>query len=169
MNLFLRILFKISIFAIAVLIILALLKFLLPIEFTSESDEEFFTGFVILGIPLAILLTLSGTIKRTDTLRDMGRKIFATIFAAMIPVAIPLAFALNFMCDWYTEEILFDHETDSSQKIVLRSYGCGATDSTPPDYGTFKIHYYTSHIIWVTAIDTLAIDKRIWMRRENTN
>ena len=136
-------------------------------EFTHDSDEIFFDQIWFFGLPIAILFTLTGTLKREDTKGTAFAKTISTILFAFLPFLFAIATALSGLCSWTTEKILFENKNDKSTKIVLRDFGCGAVDSTSPTPGVFKIKYYTSHFIWVSEIDTNKIDKNLWIRIEN--
>lgn len=71
------------------------------------------------------------------------------------------------MCDWTTDKIFFKNKQNSSIKIVQRSFGCGATDSSPATLKVFKVREITPYLIWVTSIDTNQINKVDWKRIEN--
>ncbi|HSC38531.1 MAG TPA: hypothetical protein VLD19_11680, partial [Chitinophagaceae bacterium] len=71
--------------------------------------------------------------------------------------------ALDGMCLWTTEKVLFVSKNNPSVKIILRSFGCGATDSTSPNTGVVKATYYTSHFFILSPIDTTKIDRTIWL------
>lgn len=58
------------------------------------------------------------------------------------------------MCSWANREILFANVNDQSTKIILRDYGCGATDNGRPTYQVCKVKKISSYFIWVTEIDT---------------
>lgn len=68
------------------------------------------------------------------------------------------------MCRWTNGKILFTSSKNHSTKIILREYGCGATDSGKPNYKVCKVKYLSSSFIWVTRIDTTKINKIVWKR-----
>ncbi|ANH80883.1 hypothetical protein A8C56_07730 [Niabella ginsenosidivorans] len=68
------------------------------------------------------------------------------------------------MCRWANNKILFENIKDKTAKIVLRDFGCGATDSGSPAYKICKIKNISSLFIWVTNVDTTKIDRQIWQR-----
>lgn len=67
------------------------------------------------------------------------------------------------MCTTTYGEVLYVHKNDSNTRIMLRSFGCGATDSAPNSISVCKVEYYTPLFIRSTRIDTKKIDKRTWV------
>jgi hypothetical protein len=164
MKLLFKIVFLVSVSTIFILIVFLIVKSLLPLEFANGRQEERYDEFRFWGLPLAIILTLTGTIKPKDTGGDIVRKIVLTALVSMIPVFLMFMTALSGMCSWTTNETLFVNSTNTSKKIVRRSYGCGAVDSQSPSYGAFKVKKLPLGFIWVTKADTLNIDRKVWIK-----
>ena len=160
---FLRIIYWISIFLICFWVFLPLIKSFLSLEITDHEIEDTYDLIRFWGLPVAILLTLTGTIKQDDTSDDVGGKVSLTLFVA----GFSLFFVLLFnMCDWSTSIVLFQNKEDSDIKIVEREYGCGATDGGEPIYKIFKVQELTKYFIRVTEIDTATIGRAEWERVE---
>ena len=68
------------------------------------------------------------------------------------------------MCGYMTDNVLFINKSDSSLKIIERHYDCGAYDSDMPKYEFFKMKKLTQQIFYSQKIDTLYIDKDIWIK-----
>jgi hypothetical protein len=68
------------------------------------------------------------------------------------------------MCRWTDNEILFNNVNDNTTHIILRDFGCGATDSGQPSYKVCKIKNILPSLIWVTDFDTTKIDRKVWKR-----
>lgn len=164
MKLILRILFWLSVCVIVLLIVLPIIKSLLPVEFVNDRHQGIYDGFRIFGLAGAIILTLTGTIKKKDTTGEVIGKIVLTLFALLIPFCIMVTTVFDGMCRWVNDKALFVNNRKSSSQIVLRSYGCGAVDSGSPKYGTFEIRDLPFGLIWVTKTDTLNIDRTVWIR-----
>ncbi len=135
-------------------------------EFATANDEYVFDTIAFWGLPISILFSLTGTLRRTNSMGAIIAKIVLTVFVALIPVFVAFATALD-LCGWTTDKSLFVMKNDSATKIVLRDFGCGAVDSTSPDYVVVKVKYLTSHFIWISNIDTTKIDRSVWHRIEN--
>jgi hypothetical protein len=164
MDRFLKIIFWLSICAIVLLIAIPIIKSLLPVEFVNDRYQGIYDGFRVFGLGVAILLTLTGTIKKKDKIGEVIGKIVLTLFALLIPFCIMFTMIFNGMCRWVNDKPLFVNDRKPSRQIVLRSYGCGAVDSGSPKYGVFEIRDLSFGLIWVTKTDTLSIDRTVWIR-----
>ena len=161
----LKVIFWSSVGFIALILVAALLLHTLPLTFATGDDEDMFDRLAFGGLPIAILLTLTKTIKRTETKSTIVTKTVLTVVAAIIPVLIAFATALG-LCTWQTGKTLFNKKDDATTKIVLREFGCGAVDNTAPDCNVVEIKYITSHFMWISAIDTTTMDRTVWSRSE---
>jgi hypothetical protein len=119
------------------------------------------------GLPVAILLTLFGTLKQKDAATTRMIKIVLTICVAIFSVFILFMTVFASMCRWTNNKVLFENKNDKTTKIVLRDFGCGATDSGSPTYKVCKIKSISPLLVWVTNIDTTKIDRVTWQRVEN--
>ena len=119
------------------------------------------------GLPIAAtLLILTGMIKRRHTLIFVVTKIIIAICVAVFSIFVTMIILLGSTCAWTTDKVFFENKQNSSIKIVQRSYGCGATDSSRPIPKVFKVREITEDFIWATEIDTIKIDKNKWTRIE---
>ena len=151
-------------FSIALLVFCATVPFIgrvIPLTYTD--GDGFFAGFSA-GIPLAILLTLSGTLKKRDHVIDIIAKIVATVLVSAVTLYILALVSLGDMCRSTVERALFENRNDHSDKIVLRSFGCGATDGTSSSHAVVRAKYITSNLFWRTNIDTTKLDRTVWVR-----
>jgi hypothetical protein len=162
-----KFIFRISITIIVLLLILAVGFKSLPLEFIDSHDEITFENLIFLGLPICILFTLTGTLKQKDTTANIIAKVLLTLFITFIPVFIACITIFDSMCNWSTDKFLFENKNNNSDKIALRSFGCGAMDSGAPSYKVFETKSFTSRMIWVTPIDTNKIDRLLWRRLDN--
>ena len=125
-----------------------------------------FDGIRFYGFPVAIILTLTGTIKKKDTTGTMVLKIFITIVISAFSLLVMIMALFAGMCDWTTDKVFFENKHRTSTKIVQRSYGCGATDGSAATIKIVKVKEITPYLIWVASIDTTKINKGEWTRRE---
>jgi hypothetical protein len=139
-----------------------------PLELTSDNFKSSFEQFRFWGLPVAILLTLAGTIKPNNSPTNKTTKIILTFCIAGISVIILILTVFSGMCRWTNNKTLFNNINDNTNKIVLRDFGCGALDSGSPNYKVCKIKNILPSLIWVTDIDTTKIDRQIWQRVDNT-
>ena len=132
------------------------------LEFASEDYKDGYNVFLFFATPITILLTLFGTLKPKDKLVIL--KVFTTTaIAAFIGFLVFVSIILD-MCVLSNDKILFEHKTDPDVKIIVQSFGCGATDSTPSSKSVVKVEYYTKYFIYVSPIDTSLISKNDWIK-----
>ena len=118
------------------------------------------------SISLAILFTLAGSLGRNDTFWVGLMKVILTLIIDAFVVFVMVLAILGDMCEYSERQVLFQNRNDSSDKIVLRDFGCGATDSTPATTSIAHIKYFTPHIFIVKEkyMDTSTIDHSKWIR-----
>jgi hypothetical protein len=156
-----------SLTLIFVFVIVPFIGQFIPLEFTDDNFQNFFEQFRFFGLPIAILLTLFGTLKHTDATATKTTKIVLTICITLFSVFVLSMTVFAGMCRWTNNKVLFENKNDKTKKIVLRDFGCGATDSGSPTYKVCKIKTISPLLIWVRDLDTTKIDRRIWQRVDN--
>jgi hypothetical protein len=164
MQVLLKTVYWTSILLLSFWVLTSILLIVLPIEITNDDYAMTYRISRFFGIPITILLTLTGTIKREDTARAIVSKVFTTILLSSLIAFIIAFLALLGMCGETTREVYFENKKHPSTKIVRRSFGCGATDSSPDVIRLRKVVRLTSYLIWVTNIDTTQINKSEWIR-----
>ena len=157
----------ISLILVFLFIVVPILGHYTSIEFTNDSYADFFEEMRFFALPIIILCSLSWTITKEDKTEIKVVKVVLTIVASIFSVAILFTAIWSGMCAWTTNRILFYNKSDTATKIVLRDFGCGATDSGSPTYRVCKIENISSYLIRVTTIDTTKIDRKIWIRVDN--
>lgn len=158
-----KFIFWISILLIFGFVVLPVIIGFTSVQFTNDHYESGFKEVRMFCLPVIILLTLFGTIKDRYSQNRIITTIGLTLLAAIISFFILLFSAFADMCAWKDNRTLFIKAGDPTTKIILRSYGCGATDSGYPVYKVFKIKNLTSSFVSVTDIDTTKIDKTHWI------
>ncbi len=131
MQRFLKIIYWSSILLLCFWILTAILGNFIPLEFANNDGEFIYDSIRFYGFPIAILLTLTGTIKEKDTSGVIAIKIFGTMLVSAFSVFVMFMTVFAGMCDWITDKVLFENNKNPTTKIVQRSFGCGATDSSP--------------------------------------
>ena len=142
------------------------IRSIMDIEFATDSIKSDYREFLFFAVPIAILLTLFGTIKDKDKGSKIVGKVIGTIVLAAVTVFVMFMSIFADMCVWTNREVLYEHKNDSNTKIIVRDFGCGATDSGPPTIGIYKVRYFTNYFIRSTKIDTATIDKNEWTKIE---
>jgi uncharacterized BrkB/YihY/UPF0761 family membrane protein len=162
-----KIIYWTSLIAILLLVVVPIIGQMTPLEFTNDDFKEGYEEFRFYGLPIVLLLTLFETIKPQDSKNKKLTKIVLTICLSLFSVFILFITLFAGMCRWTDNKVLFHKTKDESTKIILREYGCGATDSGRPNYKIFKVKYIVPYIYWVTDFDTIKIDKQIWHSEES--
>ncbi len=153
-----------SIVLLSIWILTPIFGTFLPLEFSNNHYEYIYDSIRFFGIPIAIFLLLLGTIKKEDTSRIIVTKAFTAIGISAFAVFIMFMTVFAGMCDTTTHKVFFENKQRPSTKIVQRSFGCGATDSSPATMKVSQIREITPYLIWVTSVDTNQIDKSEWNR-----
>jgi hypothetical protein len=141
----------------------AFLEFL-PLDLANTQVEIVYGCLYFYGFPLAILLTLSGSIQKADGVLAIIVKTFVTLIVAAASLVIMVIWMFTSMCGWYTTAELFENKEDPELKIATRDFGCGATDSSPNVTKVFKVRHVTDYMIWYVEADTNRLDMREWKR-----
>ncbi len=153
-----------TIILIAVFIVMTVVLLVTPLKFADDNYMERYEAIRFACLPAAIVLTLLGTLKKTDSEAVKAIKIVITVGAAFVSVVVLYigAFAGG-MCGWSVDKVLFYNRKDKGTRIVIREFGCGATDGGPPIYNVSKITTIRPCFIWVTRADTTRLDASVWI------
>ncbi len=164
MSILFKTIFWISISFIGSSIVLSLLVSVLPLESNNDNINSIFLLIRLYGIPIAVLLTLTGTVKAKDKLVSVLAIIFATIGFSLLSLIIMVFVFAGSVCNWVTDDILYQNKANPSVIIESRHYDCGATDSGKSKIQTYKIVKLNEDFIWRTRIDTNSINQDEWIR-----
>ena len=157
-------LFWMAIFFIVSFIALPLILKLAFLEFTNDAIKSRYESARLYLLPLSILLTLCGLIGVNKSRSNIEARIGLTVLAAFASFIFLCIRIFAGMCGWTDERIMFTKATDPNSQIILRGYGCGATDSGYPTYRSFKVKKVAPYLNSVVGIDTAQLDKSVWMR-----
>jgi hypothetical protein len=132
-------------------------------EFRNTKVESDFYYYIFTLTPVAILLTLFGTIKKQH---DIIRKILTIILTAGLALFCFL-FLLNNMFSigfgaWTTFNIAYENKHNRDQQIREQRYDAGALG-----YGSTRVVAVKpfAGLFWkITPVDTTKIDKAKWIR-----
>jgi len=166
---FLKIVHWISIIFLFLWILIPILGLFIPLEFANNDSEEIYIMIRFYGFPIAAtLLILTGMMKRKHTVTLIVTKAIIAICIAIFSFFIAAIFLLGGVCGWITDnKMFFENKQNPSIKIVMRSFDCGAFDSSYPDFKAYKVRKITKDFIWATKIDTNQINKNEWIRVES--
>ncbi|MFT6982092.1 MAG: hypothetical protein ACJAUD_000859 [Crocinitomicaceae bacterium] len=155
-----KIIFSTSILVVFLTIALSLFVGYSDFEFRDNGDA--FNQFKLTWLPVCILLTLFWLgFNNSDTTMVVLR-IVITIFTALV-VFFHIIFSTFLMCTADYRE-LYKSKTEQSIKIVKRSFGCGAIDSTPDSKSFHIMKEYPLGLIRLSPADTSNIDKSRWVK-----
>ena len=133
------------------------------ISFTRLRLKHEIPISIIYGIGILCIVISLGLIK------NKGIKYFisATVITSITYFFILFVSAILFwdMCSETISEPIYSNRYNKKQKIVIKEFGCGVTDSTPNSrnccvYDEVGLIFYK-----LTAIDTTNLDKSAWMRK----
>jgi hypothetical protein len=93
------------------------------------------------------------TIKKEYSRDRIIATVGLTVLASVICFLVLLFSVFAGMCAWTDNKTLFIKANDPTTKIILRDYGCGATDSGSPIYKVFKVKdlHHTSFLLLILA------------------
>ncbi len=134
---------------------------LLPFEFTREGTAETIRFVILVSLPVFIPLTLIKQ-KQKKQLTVKVLTVAATVVAALILL---LYMLVSGMCKYSGDTVLFVNKADSTCKIVVRSYGCGAWDSGYPKNEFYVTKPVTQLVRYVKDVDTTQINRNDWLRK----
>ncbi len=143
-----------------------LLTDIFGLTLTDKRLSDFYHSTKYFVVPTAILLTLLKTLSKGMASVIEVRNIFLTVCAALLSV---LVFSFGFfdkLCGSTTKSTLFINRQESSSKIFLREYGCGAVGSGPRNE-IVRVDTVWNIFIQVAKIDTTQLDSVMWMRAPN--
>lgn len=161
-----KIIFRIAIGLLAFWLISPIVFDLMGLEFKNQTLGDSYEQIRGFGILICILLTLFGTIKKTDEIKEIIFKVFMT-FSTVIVVFIFMAMmAFSDMCVTTYGDVLYISKTNKKVKIVETSFGCGATDSSSSTRSVTKKRDILHYFILVKRVDLYKIDKNEWIEIE---
>lgn len=113
------------------------------------------------GIAMLIVVLAFGLIKK----RKIWYLIVSCVIFSLAYFFVLFISAIVFwdMCDETISAPVYFNKFDNKQKIVIRDFGCGATDSTPNSiscclYSEVGLIFYK-----LTPVDTTMLDKNSWI------
>lgn len=161
-----KILFRLSLTLLLFNVVYLIIMNSLSLEYITFEMNELDEQYIFFSFPLFFLLFFISTIKRNEyrgwtVLRIMGG--FLVGFLFMITMVI---LTFSDWCAYNTFKTLAVYKTDTTRKLVLRDFGCGATDSSPASFHTFESKTYGNIFISYRRVDTSKINKTLWTQIE---
>ena len=162
----LKIIYWSSISILCFVVISTILLWCLPIEFIDKYVEETFSIFRLTVILLAIFLFVINKFKNGGFLKTFG-KIMLTGLALFVIYFIVGILSFGSLCGYTFDNFLFENKENPKVKIIKKSFGCGAVDSTPATMHFYKSIDFLNIFRWISEIDTTKINKAEWNRIDN--
>ena len=131
-------------------------------EFADWKLSQQFYDTIIQGLPIAILFTLTGTIKRTNNQSKNFTIIVVTIIGSIVSFSlmVSMLFSVNFLS--ITNHILlYKGRTNQTTIIMTQTIGQGALGADGHRIVKLEPFFY----FWnkITIVDTTTIDKADWI------
>ncbi|MEC4049636.1 hypothetical protein OX284_009370 [Flavobacterium sp. SUN046] len=131
-----------------------------PYEFANLKFFQIYYDIIMKGFPIAIVMTLFGTIKKGNTKAKNWFIFTTTILTSILSFALMISFifTIGFGC-WSTFSIIYRHKTQDLT-IKEQCYDIGALG-----YGRKRIVEMKPFLkIWVLPkeVDTAKINKKEW-------
>ena len=138
---------------------------IIPIEFADWNIMHKFYEIIIEGLPIAVLLTLIWTLKKSNSRKRNIITGILTVITAVIVLflSIFLIFSYGFGA-WINYEIVYEHKENSERTINEQIYDIGAFG-----YGGKRIvelKPFFNYWQKVQPIDTTKIETKNWIRVE---
>ena len=131
-----------------------------PYEFANSKLSQNYYDIIMQGFPIAILFTLSGTIKKENTKAKNWINLSLTILTSIVSLALLVSLVFNIgFGSWITFSTIYRHKT-KDLAIKEQRYDIGALG-----YGRHRIVELKPILkFWVlpTEVDTLNVNKNEW-------
>jgi hypothetical protein len=154
-------------FIVLIILTAAIIRFS-PLEFSSKDYEEIFDILFFGGIPVAILLSACRIgfqpMNRTQKRNTIISSFLLSLGCFFLFFLYSVSTMAEAMCDYSNEELLFKKKSGTSSTIIIRYFGCGATDSSPSTPTVEIKKLYTPLLCSYTKVDTTRIDLNEWIR-----
>jgi hypothetical protein len=131
-------------------------------EFADWILSRQFYDIIMPGLPIAILLTLTGTIKRTNDKSKNVIIIVTTIAGSLISffIIVSMLFSVGFLTIT-NDTLLYKHKTNQTIEIMKQTVGQGAFGAD--GHRIVKLEPFLYFWNKTTIIDTTTISKTDWI------
>jgi hypothetical protein len=131
-------------------------------EFADWEVSDRFYNTIMPGLPIAILLTLTGTVKQANDSTKNATIIIATMLAAGISffVMVSMLFSVGFV-RITNDTVLYRHKASPTTTIVSQTIGYGALGGDGHRVVKLEpfLHFWNKR----TRMDTAKINKAEWI------
>jgi hypothetical protein len=134
------------------------------LEFKENNDAVNFLLFLVVAIPSAILLTLTGTISKRNNKEKKSMVVGATVFCAFVALAVMLVVVKQVSFGvWINEAILYRNLSDKHTTINQQVYSVGALGTEYNRKRVVQLKPILVYFFQVKNIDTFQLDKKQWL------
>jgi hypothetical protein len=146
------------------LLIVGLIAFsIFSLEFGKLGFKNEFYFYLSFLIPLAILLTLTGTLSKKNTNNKNWTIGGATILIAVAIFLIMFSLLIQTFGGWRTQSILFRNEKNLNITISEQIWDVGALGYDRNNTRIVKLRPVLKYLNQVTPVDTGSLDKTEWI------
>ncbi|MFN8287627.1 MAG: hypothetical protein U0V74_12770 [Chitinophagales bacterium] len=156
-------LFKICFTAVLILLLAFAAWHIAGLEFANLTAEEITIGIYFFGIPFCIIGVVISSIKRGDPTASIVIKLMGGAALTLVYLFAFTMFLFADMCSYSTRQILYINKSNNERQIVVRDFGCGATDSSPASIHIQEVQTIAGLFMKVREADTTALNKSEWI------
>lgn len=166
MEITLNIIFKTIFFLSILFVVLTFYSFTfgqtLPYEFADWRLSRQFYNLIMQGLPLALLLTLTGTLKRKNAKAQNIKIIVVTIIGSIVCFFIManMLFSVGFLTIT-NDTLLYKHKTKPTTTIMKQTIGQGALGED--GHRIVQVESFLKFWNKTTIVDTTKLDKSDWI------
>ena len=162
MKIFCNLIFWLALFVILIFVFALTIGQMIPIEIVNGYPRIYFLNFLLLGFPIAIMLTLFGTINNGKFNKVLI--VFFTLSTSVIcfVVLITLTYC-KFFDGWDNEKILYVSKVDKNVTINQQIYSTGSYGEHKTRTAQLKPFFRYFQI--VKKINIYEIDKNEWIEK----
>jgi hypothetical protein len=151
---------------IGIWVLIMILIQVLDLEFVAFEYEVYYLIFKSYTLPFALILFLIASLSRDENGIRVFIKFSIIILICIISFYTSIFFMFLNMCSYSTGDILYVNKENNKIVIAERSFGCGATDSSPATLSIEKIEPFAFFFIRAVNCDTTKINKEKWERKD---
>jgi uncharacterized membrane protein len=168
MRFVLKIIFSASLLYLAITIVTFSIGQFIPIEFSDIKYRNTFYDINFYAVPVAILLTLAGTLKNSDEAKRKILKVWLTIFASGLSIPLLFAYILTLGFGAWTDlRVKFRKSENEDIRIVEQMYDIGAFGYA--GQRTVKTIPLTPLFNYIIKVDTTELDRSDWIFVKETD
>ncbi|MCT4582872.1 MAG: hypothetical protein N4A35_15780 [Flavobacteriales bacterium] len=159
---------KINVFGFFIIVfwcVIITLVYFFDLEIAKDDYELIYMMFVYYSVPFALTLFIISLLSISESLITWILGASFILIILVVTFYFSLFMVFSNMCKHSIDKVLFINKENKNIIIAKRSFGCGATDSSPASITIDKIEPFTPFFIKSTICDTITIQKEEWIRK----